>query len=283
MLLLKKNKHLQKYLASVQGAGQMVGFAPTMGALHEGHVSLIRKANEETDCSVCSIFVNPKQFNETTDLENYPRTPGKDIGLLASANCNVLFMPSVAEIYPPGLSLNHSLDFGYLEKPMEGQHRPGHFKGVAQVMKRILKIVQPDRLYMGQKDFQQFAIVQNMLEQLQSPTQIVLCPIVREESGLAMSSRNLLLSPKQRERASLIYKILLETKQRIHSHPPAYLQEEAISRLNEEPDFRAEYFEIVDGKTLKPVKDLGKVDFVLACVAVRVGSVRLIDNMILKP
>jgi len=283
MLLFKKNKHLQKYLSSVRSAGQTIGFAPTMGALHEGHASLIRKANEETACSVCSIFVNPKQFNETTDLVNYPRTPGQDIDLLYSIGCKVLFMPSVAEIYPPDLTMNPSFDFGYLEKPMEGQYRPGHFKGVAQVMNRILEIVQPDRLYMGQKDFQQFAIVQNMLTQLQSSTQIVLCPIIREENGLAMSSRNLLLSPKQREEASLIYKMLQETKQNIHSHSPEYLRKEAISQFNKVSCFRAEYFEIVDGKTLRTIKNFEEVDYAVACVAVRVGSVRLIDNMILKP
>ncbi|MCR9288347.1 MAG: pantoate--beta-alanine ligase [Bacteroidetes bacterium] len=281
MLLFKRIADLKKYLQTQKSTGKSIGFAPTMGALHEGHLSLIKRTKEENDCSVCSIFVNPTQFNEASDLEKYPQTPEKDIDLLISVGCDVLFMPNPEEVYPKGQLSDLKLDFGNLDKVMEGEHRPGHFEGVAQVVNRLLEIVEPDRLYMGQKDFQQFTIIQRMLVLTNSNTYLRVCPIVREEHGLAMSSRNVLLSPVLRKRAALIYETLSETKENMHALFPNQLKAIAFEKLNV-PHFKPEYFEIIEGQTLMPIEVLEDVDYAVACVAVWVDGVRLIDNIILK-
>jgi pantoate--beta-alanine ligase len=281
VLLFKKISDLKHFLQAQKNTGKSIGFAPTMGALHKGHLSLIRQAIEENDCSVCSIFVNPTQFNEASDLEKYPQTPEKDIELLISVGCDVLFMPNVDEVYPKSQQSDLKLDFGDLDKVMEGEHRPGHFEGVAQVVNRLLEIVEPNRLYMGQKDFQQFTIIQRMLELTNSETYLRVCPIVREEHGLAMSSRNVRLSKELRQKAGLIYETLLETKEKMHALFPQQLKAAALEKLNVS-DFRPEYFEIVEGRTLKPVEVLEDVGYAVACAAVWVGNVRLIDNIILK-
>ena len=252
-----------------------------MGALHQGHLSLIEKCHRMSDVCVASIFVNPTQFNETTDLLKYPRTPEQDIELLHSAGCQVLFMPPVEEVYPMGQKPSISFDFGYLSQPMEGAHRPGHFQGMAQVVNRLLEIVQSDCLFMGQKDYQQFAIVKNMLQQLGSSIQLVMCPIIREEDGLAMSSRNMRLTKSQRLIAPNIFRTLTMARQTVHSHFPQQIAQEAMKMLSI-PGMEAEYFEIVDGVTLRPVQLFEEVDLAVACTAVRVGEVRLIDNMVLK-
>jgi len=282
VLLFKKVTDLKKYLLSEKAHGKSIGFTPTMGALHEGHLALVRQSLNENDCAVCSIFVNPTQFNDPTDLEKYPQTPEKDIDLLVGVGCHVLFMPDVREIYPQGQHPKLKFDFEGLDKPMEGLHRPGHFDGVAQVVHRLLEIVDPDRLYMGQKDFQQFTIIRKMLELTNSETQLVVCPIVREPDGLAMSSRNVRLTPKGRQQAPLIYQTLLDTKKNRHAFLPDALQKQALEKLSI-PGFKPEYFEIVDGKTLQPLRALEDTDYAVACTAVWVDGVRLIDNMILKP
>jgi pantoate--beta-alanine ligase len=281
MLLFKKASDLKRHLKALRKLKKTVGFTPTMGALHEGHLSLIRRSNLETNCSVCSIFVNPTQFNDPSDLEKYPRTPGKDLGLLAEAKCSVVFMPDVAEVYPSGFSPKKKFDFGTLETTMEGKHRPGHFAGMAQVVNRLLELVKPDKLYMGQKDFQQQVIVANMLQQLRSPIQLVRCPIIRESDGLAMSSRNVRLSPEQRSLAVLISRTLLKAKSDMENASPAQIEREAMKRLDV-PGMVPEYFDIVDGRTLQPVLCFDDSDFIVACAAAKVGEVRLIDNMILK-
>lgn len=281
MYLFKKVADLQRHLDRQRQIGKTIGFVPTMGALHIGHASLIRRSAADTDCTVCSIFVNPTQFNEANDLAKYPRTPEKDIALLIEAGCNLLFMPSVEEVYPNGEKSDLNLDFGKLDKRMEGEHRPGHFAGVAQVVNRLLKIVRPDQLFMGQKDYQQFAIVQEMIAQLKLPVKLVMCATVREADGLAMSSRNMRLTPEQRVLAPMIYQTLSDAKANIYSQFPADIQTAAMRALKV-PGVEPAYFEIVDGKTLQPVLIVEDHEYVVACTAARLGDVRLIDNMVLK-
>jgi pantoate--beta-alanine ligase len=281
MLLFKKVNDLKAFMAGQKKKGRTTGFVPTMGALHEGHISLVQRSMKETDCTVCSIFVNPTQFNDPADLIKYPRTPEKDLTMLLPTGCHVLFMPEVEEIYPDGQGAISQFDFSQLDKTMEGAHRPGHFAGVAQVVKRLLDIVEPQRLYMGQKDFQQISIVREMLRQLHSETELVMCPIIREPDGLAMSSRNVRLSPEQRVISPLIYQTLREIKAKKDALPPQQLVAYALLKLSV-PGMIPEYFEIVDGRTLQPVEHVEDSDFVVACTVVRVGEVRLLDNMILK-
>ena len=252
-----------------------------MGALHQGHASLVRQSAKETNCTVCSIFVNPTQFNEFGDLAKYPRTPEKDIVLLIEAGCSALFMPDVAEMYPDGEQSALNLNFGYLSHPMEGAFRPGHFIGVAQVVKRLLDIVQPDQLFMGQKDYQQFAIVQHMLGELHLPVKLTMCTTIREADGLAMSSRNMRLTPEQRAIAPIIYQTLNQAKANMHSEWTEALKSAAMKALSA-AGMEPEYFEIVDGKTLQPVTIFEDHEMVVACAAVRVGEVRLIDNLVMK-
>ena len=282
MLLFKTVKDLQNHLQKVHSEGKTTGFAPTMGALHQGHLSLIRQCKQRADYSVCSIFVNPTQFNEASDLEKYPRTIESDIELLTSVDNDVLFMPSVKEVYPPGLQTVVNLDFGSLAEVMEGKHRPGHFEGMAQVVNRLLDIVGPDRIYMGQKDFQQFTIVQHMIRQLGKHTELVVCPIIREADGLAMSSRNLRLLAEDRKQAPLLHQMLCLAKEQMHTLSPSEIKEKVMVELSRPSSFRPEYFEIADGHTLQPIEDFMSHDYVVACTAVWAGDVRLIDNMILK-
>ena len=281
MLLFKKVKDLQSYLRSEKEKGKTIGFIPTMGALHRGHLSLFEKSIENTDISVGSIFVNPTQFNETSDLQKYPRTPEQDIDLLTGVGCHVLFMPPVEEVYPTPYENKNSFDFGYLDRPMEGAHRPGHFQGMAQVVNRLLEIVQPDSLYMGQKDFQQFAIVKEMLQQMGSGIQLVMCPIIREDDGLAMSSRNRRLSKEHRRIAPNIFRTLNVAKEKVRSHDPKQIEDEALNMLAI-PGMEPEYFNIVEGNSLRPFQQFDEVEMAVACTAVRVGEIRLIDNMIIK-
>lgn len=281
MFLHHTLSELQQYLNSRRRLGEQIGFAPTMGALHSGHLDLIRHSKAHNACTVCSIFVNPTQFNDPKDLEKYPRTPEKDLAMLESVGTEVVFMPAVEEIYPPGLETTLQLELGQLDKVMEGAFRPGHFQGMAQVVKRLLDIVQPDRLYMGQKDFQQFSIVGHMIRQLNLPVELVMVPTVRETDGLAMSSRNVRLSEVQRAAAPVIYQTLSWAKTQLGILPIAEIEAEAMQRLSL-PEFRPEYFQIVDGRTLLPVVEPAKHEWIVACVASWVGEVRLIDNLELK-
>jgi pantoate--beta-alanine ligase len=282
MLLFKKISDLQKYLSVQKKDGKTIGFAPTMGALHTGHISLIEKAKAQCDIVICSIFVNPTQFNDPKDLEKYPRTEAADIQMLSAAACDILFMPEVKEVYPKNLDLSHSFAFGQLTEVMEGRFRPGHFNGMAQVVKRLLDIVQPHVIFMGQKDFQQFSIVQNMLVQMGGDIKIVMCETIREKDGLAMSSRNVRLSPTLRKQAHFIYKALIDAKEMITSTSPREVEAWAMNELTL-PNFRPEYFEIVDGRTLERINDMNESDFVVACVATWLGDIRLIDNLVFKP
>ncbi len=281
MKVVKTNKALEKALAQFRKQGSTIGFVPTMGALHEGHLSLIRQALKKNDVVVCSIFVNPTQFNNATDLAKYPRTLQKDRVMLEKAGCTILYAPSVEEVYPENLETAVKFSFKGLDKMMEGKFRPGHFKGMAQVVKRLLDLVQPDDLYMGQKDFQQFTIVAHMLKTLKMKTKLVVCPILREENGLAMSSRNERLRPDLRSRAALIYKTLKAAKSKLKTMDLREIEKWALQKMRV-PDFTPEYFSIVDGYTLKPVENTADHDYIVACTAVWAGDVRLIDNMIFK-
>jgi pantoate--beta-alanine ligase len=279
--IINKVEDLMAEIKSLKMGGKTIGFVPTMGALHKGHLSLVQRAGRENDTVIVSIFVNPTQFNDKKDLEKYPRTLEKDVTLLTGSRAIIVFAPDVHEIYPPGKTDNTVIDLGGLDTFMEGAFRPGHFKGVAQVVKRLLDIVTPDKLYMGQKDFQQFTIIAHMIRTLKIKTELVVCRILREPNGLAMSSRNERLSKETREKAGLIYKTLQAVKKFRHSKSVAELENYAMKRLNVTP-FEPEYLTICDGTTLQPLKDIGNTSYAVACVAVWADGVRLIDNIILK-
>ncbi len=281
MLIFDTVSALQAHLNTRRDAGDRIGFAPTMGALHQGHLELIRMANQACECSVASIFVNPTQFNDPKDLEKYPRMPEKDADMLVSAGCDVLFMPPVAEVYPVGKDLTLIMDFGDLEKVMEGKFRPGHFAGMATVVNRLLNIVAPDLLYMGQKDYQQLSVVRDMLRQLKSPIQLVMCPTVRETDGLAMSSRNMRLTPEMRASAPVIHQALQTAKESLPTQDCSVVSAAAFHTLIA-AGLRPEYFDIVDGITLQPLNTWHDSNFIVACTAAFAGEVRLIDNLVLK-
>ncbi len=269
-----------KKIVELKAKGLKIGFVPTMGALHDGHLNLVKKAKKENHITIVSIFVNPTQFNDKKDLDKYPRTLEQDKMLLASVNTDFLYAPESVDVYPEGTDMHSNIDLGGLDLVMEGAHRPGHFNGVAQVVKRLLEIVQPDNLYMGQKDFQQYTIINYMLKKLQFPTQLRVCPIVREKNGLAMSSRNVRLSAEAKENAKLIHNTLKAVKQKIKTHTPEELTKYALKRLSKHP-FEPEYFDIIDGYTLQTIENIDKHSYIVACTAVWIEGVRLIDNMIL--
>ncbi len=286
MLLFKTVSELQVYLKKIRQKGNTIGFAPTMGALHRGHVSLIAQAKEACGIAIASIFVNPTQFNNPKDLEKYPRTAEKDIELLVEAGCDILFMPDVTEIYPDGLTPSVSntpkFNFGKLDKVLEGTFRPGHFDGMVQVVYRLLDIVKPQKIFMGQKDFQQYSIVASMITQAKLPTEIVRSPTVREDDGLAMSSRNVRLTADERALAPTIFQTLKAAHEMVNEYSPAEIQREATTKLKAVPNLKMEYFDIVDGRTLLPIQLFEDTDFAVALTAVWLGDVRLIDNIILK-
>jgi pantoate--beta-alanine ligase len=281
MLIFKKVADIQQYLDRKRAAGKVIGFAPTMGALHDGHLQLVRMSRQNGDVSVASIFVNPTQFNDPKDLEKYPRTPDIDAAMLISAGCDVLFMPPVEEVYPPGQDLTLRIDFGPLAEVMEGAFRPGHFGGMATVVHRLLDIVQPKRLYMGQKDFQQLTIVSDMIRQLSLPVELIMCPTLREPDGLAMSSRNVRLSTEMRSTAPIIHQTLQWIKSELPHQTATNLTQEAMQRLVA-AGLRPEYVSIVDGTTLQPVTNWDDSAFIVVCTAAFAGEVRLIDNLIVK-
>ncbi|RLD19191.1 MAG: pantoate--beta-alanine ligase [Bacteroidetes bacterium] len=281
MYIYRDISGLQKHLDKLRIEGGTIGFVPTMGALHEGHMALVTQMNDACDHSVVSIFVNPTQFNDPGDLTRYPKPIEDDIKKLYDNHCDIVFIPSVDEVYPNGAEPDPQLGFDGLDERMEGQFRPGHFGGVAQVMHRLLTIVNPQRLFMGQKDFQQSAIVKHMISHYHLPVKFVTCPTVRESDGLAMSSRNRMLDPKLRDKTALIFQALRQAKEDIDKKSVADIRERAMKTLTV-PDFRPEYFEIADGITLLPVKDPAAHEFIVACVAVWAGDVRLIDNMIIR-
>jgi len=281
ILVVETVAELQSLIQKYKKNKKTIGFTPTLGALHEGHATLIRRSKRENDISVCSIFVNPTQFNEKSDLKKYPRTFTADKKILESINCDILFYPSEKEIYPKGSDYQVKVNLDGLDKRMEGAFRPGHFEGVVQVVHRLLEIVKAHNLYMGQKDFQQFTIIQKMIDKLKIKTKLVVCPIKRERDGLAMSSRNRRLKKSIRSNASILSKTLKSVKRKITTQSPGELCAFAMHKLNI-VDFTPEYFIIIDGYTLKPIKSFADTDYAVACTAVWAGDVRLIDNMVLK-
>ena len=277
MNIIEKAKDLQSEIIKIKASGKRVGFVPTMGALHLGHISLVNQAKKDVDIVVVSLFVNPNQFNNPDDLKRYPRTLEKDIELLKSACCDILFYPSVEEIYPE--PDNRIFDFGYIDKCMEGKFRPGHFNGVAQVVSRLFDLVPADNAYFGEKDFQQLAIIRLMASQYNYPIKIIGCPIIREDDGLAMSSRNLLLTPQHRKIVPIIAKSLSESRTFAKSKSVSDVTSWVIASIEKDNDLKVEYFEICNGYTLMPISDWNEVDYVVGCIAVYAGKIRLIDNI----
>ena len=276
-VLVKTILEAEEQLRSLREQDGALGFVPTMGALHEGHVSLIRCSAEDNRFTAVSIFVNPTQFNEQRDFKRYPRNLEKDLKILSTLPVDLVFAPSVSEIYPE--PDNRVFEFGDLDKTMEGLHRPGHFNGVAQVVSRLLDIIRPDSAYFGEKDFQQLAIIRALVQQFGFPVEIIGCPIIREEDGLAMSSRNKLLTPEERKAAAGIPRALTRAQELAGKLPVDKLQEEIIQQLNTDPLVKVEYFQIVCREDLQPVRNWSEPGAKIGCVAVRIGKVRLIDNV----
>jgi pantoate--beta-alanine ligase len=277
MKVVNTARQLRETIISEKKPDGTTGFVPTMGALHQGHLSLVRICKNQNDLTVVSIFVNPTQFNDPNDLRNYPRMPEKDIALLEGTGCDVVFMPDVKEIYPE--PDRRTFDFGGLDKVMEGKHRPGHFNGVAQVVTRLFRIVEPQRVYFGLKDFQQLAILKKVVKDSNLPVELIACPIVREPDGLALSSRNILLTPEQRTHATRISQTLFMAREMMESHTPDEIRMFVTERINQDPLLQTEYFEIVNDTTLKPVRSWSETCGKIGCVAVKVGRIRLIDNI----
>ncbi len=269
---------MQTYLDNLRKKRKRLGFAPTMGALHQGHLHLIRLSKERNDCTLCSIFVNPTQFNDPSDLEKYPRTPGQDIRSLLGEEVDILFLPYAMEVYPPGLDTNLNLDFGGLDEVLEGAFRPGHFQGVAQVVHRLLKIVQPQELIMGQKDFQQTVIIRHMIEATGLEVELIVGETVREEDGLAMSSRNSRLTPELRAKAAEIYRNLEFARTNLGKMTIQEIKQQAQDRLAK-VELRPEYFDIVNEKNLQSIAEFSPEVSAIAVTAVWAGDVRLIDNL----
>lgn len=279
-VVVDKISELKVMLQGFRSEGKSIGFVPTMGALHKGHVSLVESSVAENDITVVSIFVNPTQFNDKNDLKNYPRMPEKDITMLGAAGVDVVFMPTEDEIYPePDTRV---FDFGMLDKVMEGKFRPGHFNGVAQVVSKLFDIVEPHRAYFGQKDYQQLAIIRAMVRMLGYKIEIIGCPIVREPDGLAMSSRNLLLTAEHRKSAPLIYKTLAQARNKTNELSVKEMIDWVVNGINADPNLKVEYFELADADSLLPVQGWDHPNGIVGCIAVWAGNIRLIDNMMFK-
>ena len=275
MKVVNRVADLNAALANCPKSG--VGFVPTMGALHAGHRSLVERARKENDTVVVSVFVNPTQFNDKNDLKNYPRTPEADCAVLEAAGADIVFMPSVEDIYPePDTRV---FDFGLIDKVMEGATRPGHFNGVAQVVSRLFALVNPARAYFGEKDFQQLAIIREMVKQMNFPLEIVGCPIVREADGLALSSRNARLSEEERQQALNISKTLFASKEYAASHTVEETQKFVEESIAASEGLELEYFELVDGTTLQKISTWDETNYAVGCITVYCGEVRLIDNI----
>ena len=282
MIIYKETLPLQSNLQHLKTNGKKIGFVPTMGALHNGHLALINESTKTNDATVCSIFVNPTQFNDKRDFEKYPVTIENDIYLLEKAKTEILFIPAVKEIYPEGLESTNSYNFGYLQTILEGYYRPGHFQGVCQVMYKLLNIIKPDNLFMGQKDYQQCLIIKKLIESYNLSAHFHIVPTQREESGLAMSSRNLQLSKEGRQNATAIYKALNFIKNNLVNTPLQNLKNEAVSILSNAGFEKIDYVEICDANTLMPLREHNNKTKIVALAAAFIEGVRLIDNLLLN-
>ncbi len=280
MKVFTTNFSLTNWVKQEKSAGKIIGFVPTMGALHRGHLELVEQAGCENDLVVCSIFVNPMQFNNPDDLKKYPRTLQQDLVLLEATPCHAVFCPDENEMYPEKETTIY--DFGQLDKVMEGRFRPGHFNGVAVVVKKLFDLISPHRAYFGEKDFQQLRIIRELVRMENIPVQIVGCRTVREADGLALSSRNARLSPAQRKEAPRIYQGLIRAREMFGSHSTEQISSAFMKQINASPELDVEYFEIVNASTLLPLHDGEKDAPAVACTAVFAGQIRLIDNLSLN-
>ena len=278
METITNSEELRRALGSRNRSG--IGFVPTMGALHAGHRSLVERARRECATVVVSVFVNPTQFNDKTDLKNYPRTPEADLRLLEEVGADYVFMPSVEEVYPEPDT--RTFDFGMIDKVMEGATRPGHFNGVAQVVSRLFDLVKPAKAYFGEKDFQQIAVIREMVRQLRIPVEIIPCPIVRGEDGLALSSRNTLLDTDHRTAAPYIYKVLKAAVEKSHQTTPDQLAACVTAQVESNPLLKVIYFQVVDAATMQQVRTWEESPAIQGCIAVQAGDIRLIDNIKLR-
>lgn len=279
MIVVNSVQALEQAVAEFRDAQKSIGLVPTMGALHEGHASLVRQSVSENGCTVVSVFVNPTQFNDKNDLSNYPRDLEADTRLLSALGVDIVFAPTVEAVYPE--PDNRVFSYPPVDTVMEGARRPGHFNGVCQIVSKLFMWVQPDRAYFGEKDYQQIAVVRAMVRDQGFHLELCPCPIVREESGLALSSRNALLTPAERAIASHIYATLTASVEFAQTHSVMETQAEVVRQLNATEGLEVEYFQIVDGQTLQPVTQWDEADSIVGCITVYCGSrpVRLIDNI----
>jgi pantoate--beta-alanine ligase len=280
MRVVSTKIELKSLLDACRLEGKSISLVPTMGALHEGHASLVRRSVAENDVTVVSVFVNPTQFNDKNDLKNYPRTLEADCALLEKEGVDIVFAPAVEEMYPE--EDTRVFAFSPLDTVMEGACRPGHFNGVAQIVSKLFYAVEPDRAYFGEKDFQQLAIIREMVRQLALSVEIVGCPIVRENDGLAKSSRNTLLSAEERERALTISRTLFKSLEYAKDSSLAETKAFVEAAINETPGLDLEYYQIVDGNTLQEIAEWGDSEYVVGCIALFCGKIRLIDNIVYK-
>ncbi|RLD54581.1 MAG: pantoate--beta-alanine ligase, partial [Bacteroidetes bacterium] len=269
MIVYRTKTDLTGHLLSLQNEGKSIGLVPTMGALHQGHMSLVEKAAAENDVVVVTIFVNPTQFNDPSDLDLYPRTLDQDLELLRQLEADLVFVPAVKEMYPD--EETQVFDLGGLDKVMEGKHRPGHFNGVAQIVSKLFLMIRPHRAYFGQKDFQQLVVIRRLVEILDMNLTIVSCPIIREKDGLAMSSRNTRLSKEERKLAPFIYETLVHASELLDALSPSQLKEWVILQFKKQGALELEYFEIVEDKGLIPVNKWDEEVNKVACLAVLLG------------
>ncbi|WP_417784839.1 pantoate--beta-alanine ligase [Tenacibaculum sp.] len=281
MKIFTRKSEIKEFLSTQKKDKKSIGFVPTMGALHQGHLSLIKRAKKKNDIAVVSVFVNPTQFDNKEDLDKYPKTYENDVVLLESVNCDVLFFPSVQEIYAENI-VSEDFDFDGLEHQMEGKFRDGHFDGVGTIVKTLFEIVAPDIAYFGKKDFQQLQIIKKLVEKYKLPVKIEGRPIFREVDGLAMSSRNTRLSKEHREAAPFIYKVLKKAKKKFGAKGPEELTKWVEKQFKKHPLFELEYFTIADEKTLQTVTEIKENTKYRAFIAVFAGDIRLIDNIRLK-
>jgi len=281
MILFKHSKDLWSYLNDTKHQNFSIGFVPTMGALHKGHFSLISQSKKNTDITICSIFVNRVQFNNVEDFKKYPSSIEKDILLLEENGCDILFLPSESEIYSNAVSKNKQFELGYLEKVLEGKYRPGHFQGVCLVIERLLNIIEPAFLFLGQKDYQQCLIIKKLITIMNKNIKVMICPICRETNGLAMSSRNLRLNEEEKNLAAELYKTLTSIKKNLQRKNFSQLKNKAIIKL-EKKGFKVDYLELAKSKNLKIVEDDNKSKDLIILIAAFLNNVRLIDNVLIK-
>lgn len=284
MQIIRSVSALLDYVEAAKLKGISSGLVPTMGALHEGHLSLVKRSKADNGLTLVSLFVNPTQFNNPVDLATYPRTEEEDFRLLAAEGVDAVFAPTPEEIYPEGLEKAgaHLFELGSVAEVLEGACRPGHFQGVAQIVSRLLRLCRPDRAYFGMKDFQQIAVVRNMVRSENIPVQIVACPIKRADDGLALSSRNSLLTEEQRAAAPEIFATLSRSLEFAKTHTIRETREMVVESLDSIPGFRVEYYAIVDGETLLPLEDWNESAYIVGLITCYVGEIRLIDNIIYK-